>query len=102
MSDPVSVAGSAVGVISLGIQVCQQIVSYCQSWRGYDQDIQKVASKADGLRTPLKKLREMIEKCSDNRSGNRERSREENVGHSAAGQQAEGHSRSIQTRLLVE
>ncbi|KAF4438243.1 hypothetical protein FACUT_5108 [Fusarium acutatum] len=40
MSDPLSVAGSAVGIISLGIQVCQGLISYLQSFNGQDQDIQ--------------------------------------------------------------
>ncbi|CVL10515.1 uncharacterized protein FPRN_12891 [Fusarium proliferatum] len=40
MSDPLSVAGSAVGIISLGIQVCQGLISYLQSFKGQDQDIQ--------------------------------------------------------------
>ncbi|KAF5721691.1 hypothetical protein FMUND_3496 [Fusarium mundagurra] len=40
MSDPLSVAGSAVGIISLGIQVCQGMISYLQSFKGQDQDIQ--------------------------------------------------------------
>lgn len=61
MSDPISLTGTAVGVISVGIQACQVIVSYCQAWRGYDEDIQSIARKADGLRTPLRVLRKMIE-----------------------------------------
>jgi DNA-binding transcriptional MerR regulator len=61
MSDPLSIAGSAVGIISLGLQVCGEIVSYCQSWRGFDEDIQRITEKADALRMPLKQLRELIE-----------------------------------------
>ncbi|CAG7958813.1 unnamed protein product [Penicillium olsonii] len=61
MSDPLSVAGSAVGIISLGLQVCGEIVSYCQAWRGFDEDIQRITEKADGLCMPLKGLREIIE-----------------------------------------
>ncbi|CAG8221740.1 unnamed protein product [Penicillium olsonii] len=61
MSDPLAVAGSAVGIISLGLQVCGEIVSYCQAWRGFDEDIQRITEKADGLCMPLKGLREIIE-----------------------------------------
>ncbi|KAG7290283.1 hypothetical protein NEMBOFW57_000282 [Staphylotrichum longicolle] len=39
MSDPLSVAGSAVGIVSLGIQVCQGIVSYLRSVQGRQQEI---------------------------------------------------------------
>ncbi|KAF4467972.1 ankyrin repeat-containing [Fusarium albosuccineum] len=44
MSDPVSVVGTAVGITSLGIQVCQGLVSYLHSLEGRNQEIK------DGLR----------------------------------------------------
>lgn len=61
MSDPLSVAGTAVGIISLGLQVCKEIVSYCEAWRGYDEDIQRIATGASELRLPLQQLRYLIE-----------------------------------------
>lgn len=61
MSDPLSAAGSAVGIISLGLQVCGEIVSFCQAWRGFNEDIQNIAEKADGLLMPLRTLRQLIE-----------------------------------------
>lgn len=61
MSDPLSVAGTAVGIISLGLQVSGEIVSYCQKWQGFNEDIQNIGQKADGLRMPLRALRELIE-----------------------------------------
>lgn len=33
------VAGSAVGIASLGIQVCQGVLSYYSTWKGYSDDI---------------------------------------------------------------
>ncbi|KAJ5100674.1 hypothetical protein N7456_006726 [Penicillium angulare] len=65
MSDPFSVASGAVGVISLGLQVCGQIVSYAQAVRGQNDDIQYLATKAEQLRAPLKDLRELIEETKD-------------------------------------
>ena len=44
MSDPLSMAGTAVGITSLGIQVCQGLVSYLQSIEGRGDTI------ADGLK----------------------------------------------------
>ncbi|KAJ5434000.1 hypothetical protein N7491_004595 [Penicillium cf. griseofulvum] len=61
MSDPISVAGTAVGIISLGLQVCGEIVSFCQAWQGFNDDIQNIGQKADGLRMPLRALRRLIE-----------------------------------------
>ncbi|KAJ5382404.1 hypothetical protein N7517_000315 [Penicillium concentricum] len=60
MSDPLSVAGTAVGIISLGLQVCGEIVSFCQAWRGFDEDIQNIGQKANGLCMPLRSLRQLI------------------------------------------
>ncbi|KAJ6133089.1 hypothetical protein N7471_008304 [Penicillium samsonianum] len=54
-------AGTAVGIISLGLQVCQGIVSYSQAWRGFDEDIQNTRNKAKALHMLLKTLRETIE-----------------------------------------
>lgn len=39
MSDPLSVAGSAVGIISLGIQVCNGLLVYADAIRGRSQDL---------------------------------------------------------------
>lgn len=61
MADPFSVAGGAVGVISLGIQLCKEIVSYTAAWRDYDGDIQLLGIKAEELQTPLRRLRELVE-----------------------------------------
>ncbi|KAJ5144874.1 hypothetical protein N7448_002266 [Penicillium atrosanguineum] len=63
MSDPFSVAGSAVGVISLGLQVCQQLTSYCQAYNSYDEEIKKIGSRSESLQRPLKDLRELIEEA---------------------------------------
>ncbi|KAJ5370081.1 uncharacterized protein N7496_006173 [Penicillium cataractarum] len=60
MSDPISLTGTAVGVVSLGLQVCGEIVSYCQAWKGFDEDIRNFSQKADGLRIPLEVLRGLL------------------------------------------
>lgn len=39
MSDPLSVAGTAVGITSLGIQVCQGLMKYLRAVRGRKQEI---------------------------------------------------------------
>lgn len=61
MSDPFSVAAGAVGVISLGIQLCKEISSYTEAWKGYDVDIESIGLKAESLKTPLKRLRDLVE-----------------------------------------
>lgn len=61
MADPLSIAGTALGVISLALQVREEIASYCKAWRGAQEDIQDVANKAEGLAVPLRALQEIIQ-----------------------------------------
>lgn len=61
MADPFSTASGAIGVISLGLQITQQLITYCQAYRSYDEDAQKMENKAESLRRPLRALREIIE-----------------------------------------
>ncbi|KAI9708174.1 MAG: hypothetical protein M1820_004128 [Bogoriella megaspora] len=39
MTDPVSITGTAVGVLSLGIQACQGLTEYYRAWEGQDEEI---------------------------------------------------------------
>lgn len=61
MSDPFSIASGAVGIISLGIQLCKHITEYAEGWRGYDEDIESIGLKAESLKGPLKQLRDFVE-----------------------------------------
>lgn len=63
MSDPLSVAGTAVGITSLGIQVCQGLVSYLKSIEGRSRtiaedlrEVQNLASIFYALNNILPKL----------------------------------------------
>jgi exonuclease VII small subunit len=61
MGDPLSVAGTAVGIISLGLTVCNTIVSYGCAYRAFDEDIQNLKSKAESLGENLEILKGAIE-----------------------------------------
>ena len=64
MADPVSVAGSAVGVISLAITTCQGVISYYDSWETQDQNINDAKGKIERLRSSLSALEELLPKIS--------------------------------------
>lgn len=49
MLDPLSTAGSVAGIISLGIQVCDGLVSYLRSVRGRKKDIADALREAETL-----------------------------------------------------
>ncbi|KAK2811859.1 hypothetical protein FQN50_001897 [Emmonsiellopsis sp. PD_5] len=51
--DPFSVTGSAVGVISLGLTVCQGLVKYYQSWKDCGDDIKAMTDSTENLMESL-------------------------------------------------
>jgi hypothetical protein len=56
MSDPFSIASSAVGIISLGLQVTQGLVTYYSQFKSFDSDIAEISRKAEGLHGILQVL----------------------------------------------
>ncbi|KAL6352657.1 hypothetical protein LRP88_13126 [Fusarium phalaenopsidis] len=60
MGDPLSVAGSAVGIISLGIQVCQGLVQYADAVRGQQRDVDDGMDEDRSLLTVFKSLEQTI------------------------------------------
>ena len=65
MGDAFGVAGSAVGVISLGIQVCQGLLKYYESWKGCHQDIENTSKSIASLTETL----ELVSRVVGNRKG---------------------------------
>jgi hypothetical protein len=56
MADPISVAASVAGIISLGIESCKLIVKYCDDFHGADDQIESIALKAGGLSSTLQQI----------------------------------------------
>ncbi|KAK6860857.1 hypothetical protein PG995_004493 [Apiospora arundinis] len=61
MADPLSVAGSAVGIISLGIQVTQSLFDYYTALRSQHSDAAHTAKRLDSLAELLKRLHQHCE-----------------------------------------
>lgn len=55
------VAGTAVGVASLGIQVCQGLRSYYDDWKTYDADISSTYSTITDLSKTLMILKSTLQ-----------------------------------------
>ena len=51
MADPLSLAGTIVGIVSLGIQVSNGIIQYYNTWKDFDSDVQSTYRILDQLRT---------------------------------------------------
>jgi hypothetical protein len=60
MTDPLSVAGSAVGLISLGIRVTESLVAFYNSYKDLDSDIVGMTRKLDCLLEIFYPLRKAI------------------------------------------
>jgi hypothetical protein len=62
MADPLSVAGTAVGIISLGIQVAQSLWDYYEAIENQHSDVAHTMQKLDHLLGILKHLQQQIDK----------------------------------------
>lgn len=60
MADPFSVAGSAAGVISLGLAVCQGLLAYYGPFKLFHEQIDEVACRIAALDSMLKVLKTML------------------------------------------
>jgi len=54
------VAGSAVGVISLGIQVCQGLLQYYGAWKDVREDVASMCSSVENLAGTLTVLEQTV------------------------------------------
>jgi hypothetical protein len=59
------VPGTAVGIASLGIQVCQGLLSYYDAWKGYDHDINSTYNAVTDLSRTLTILKTTLQQETD-------------------------------------
>jgi hypothetical protein len=56
------ILGAAVGITSLGIQVCQGLLKYYGSWKDQKQNVARVLASTQGLSSTLGLLKEVLDK----------------------------------------
>jgi hypothetical protein len=59
------VAGTAVGIVSLGIQVCQGLLDYYDSWKSYESDISSTYDAISDLSKTLILLKTTLQQQTD-------------------------------------
>jgi hypothetical protein len=59
------VAGTAVGIVSLGIQVCQGLLFYYDAWKSYDSDISSTYNAITDLSRTLTILKTTLQQETD-------------------------------------
>lgn len=60
MSDPLSVAGGAAGVVSLGLTVCQGLLAYYRPFKSFQEEIDNVTCRIEALEGILKALQNVL------------------------------------------
>jgi hypothetical protein len=60
MGDPLSVAASAAGLLSLGIQVSQSLISFYLTYKGQDEDIERITRNLKSLGAIFQSVDEAI------------------------------------------
>lgn len=65
MGDPVSLTGTAVGIVSLGLTVCQGLVSYYNDFRAFSEDTRNVLEKLEDLKDVLEVLEDVLQSHDD-------------------------------------
>jgi hypothetical protein len=66
MADPFSVAGSAVGVVSLGILACQGLVTYIGDVKDAKERTTQISRQMDELAAHLERLESIMSKMEPN------------------------------------
>jgi hypothetical protein len=60
MADPFSITGSAVGVVSLGLTICQGLLAYYGPYKSFYEDINEATSRVQSLNSLLATLNDII------------------------------------------
>ncbi|OCT45664.1 hypothetical protein CLCR_01564 [Cladophialophora carrionii] len=60
MTDPFSVASGAIGVVSLGLTVCDGLISYFSAFKGQDQFLSSLSERAEHLNKSLHLLNQAL------------------------------------------
>jgi hypothetical protein len=65
MAEPVGITGTAVGIVSFGLQLYTGISKYLDAVKGRDEDLQQAKQHANIFQASLKAIGEMIPKVKD-------------------------------------
>ncbi|KLO97436.1 Uncharacterized protein LW93_3414 [Fusarium fujikuroi] len=65
MADPVGITGTAIGVISFGLQLYTGITQYLDAVKGRDEDLQRAKQYVNAFQASLKVLGDTILKVND-------------------------------------
>jgi hypothetical protein len=68
MSDPFSIAGSAIGLVAIGFKLCDELVSFTRHIRGEKLEIARISDHLDQLSDTLENLTTVLDSsCSDSK-----------------------------------
>ena len=61
--DPISIPAGTAGIVSLGLQICSGLVTYCKAWKSHDRDVEKALERLTNLRLTLESLDKILLAC---------------------------------------
>lgn len=70
MGDPLSIPAGVVGMISLGIQICQGLHTYCSAVKERTRDLENVSAQIKSLESVFRALAEIIPRIESLPRGN--------------------------------
>ncbi|QPC58077.1 hypothetical protein HYE67_000308 [Fusarium culmorum] len=70
MGDALGVAGSAVGIVSLGLQLCQGLVTYINAIKGRKEEIQDSVQEVQRVEVLLKNIKDVLPQLGSTRELN--------------------------------
>jgi len=68
MPDPLSVLSGAAGIISLGVTICQGLITYYQAWEAWEEDVHDAVQDIEDFSKFLSLLKARIDKLSANQA----------------------------------
>jgi hypothetical protein len=72
MADPVSIAGTAIGVVSLGLSLCQGLTQYLQALRCRREDIDSTSCQIDCLQSAFVVIKDALANLSSDHQSARD------------------------------
>ena len=61
--DPLSIAAGTAGIVSLCLQTCDGLVTYCRAWRHHNRDVEKALERLTSLGLTLESLDKTLLLC---------------------------------------
>lgn len=60
MTDPLSIAAGTAGIVTLGLQVCGGLITYCKAWKSHDKSVEEALERLTSLLLTIESLDQIL------------------------------------------